>query len=122
MCGFLGSCITEGQGALISLFPSATCDELEQLVLVRRIGNQIHGNTVRPYWPAAQRRMSLLVQIDGVDRAFRVDDQDQLLEVPAPSSNDIPSGVNNAWRRLAEGMTGETGERGGWIMGSLLTL
>lgn len=101
LCGLVGSGLADGHGALVVTYRSADTDELEGLVLVRRIGDSVTAQVVDPYWPVAQRRLSLIPRSCRA-HAFRVDDDDELRGTELPANADLTAGIAAAWRRIAE--------------------
>lgn len=118
LCGLVGRGLAEGHGALVVVYPSAGSNELNGLVLVRRIGDSIFAQTVDPYWPVAQRRISLIPRSCRA-HAFHVDDDDELRGTALPANADLTAGIAAAWRRIAE--TVANGEIDGeqWSMAHL---
>lgn len=122
LCGLIGSGLRDRQGALIAAYPTAESDNCDGLVLVRRVGDLMYAQAAEPYWPIAQRRMSLVVRDGGMLRAFRVDDDDELREVPSPVLAGLATGVADTWRRIAETATSDVIAASNWDLASLSAL
>ncbi len=118
LCGLVGSGLDDGQGALVVAYQSADTDELDGLMLVRRVGDSVIAQAVDPYWPLTQHRLSLIPRSCRV-RAFRIDDEDELRGSPLPASADLAPGIAIAWRRIAEAAENGGGDPGEWAMASL---
>ena len=118
LCGLVGSGLSDGQGALVVVYQCADTDELDGLVLVRRVGDRVIAQAVDPYWPHAQRRLSLIPRSCRA-RAFRIDDKDELRESPLPANADLSPGTATAWQRIAEAAQNGGADASQWAMASL---
>lgn len=122
LCGLLGNCLSDRQGALVVTYASPDSDQCTGLILVRRVGELIFCHPVDPYWPVAERRMSLVDRTGGLHRTFHVDDDDQLQELPSPGRADLMSGIAAAWQHIAERANRGEVDPANWEMASLSAL
>lgn len=122
LCQLLGNCLRDRQGALIVTYASPDNDRCTGLILVRRVGGLIFCHAVDPYWPVAERRMSLVDRTGGLHRAFHVDDEDQLRELPLPGRADLTSGITAAWRHIVDRVNRGEVDPANWEMMSLRAL